>query len=35
MKKTSPLKLGTRGSRLALWQAYFVAGELQKAFPAI
>ena len=31
MKKIFPLKLGTRGSRLALWQADFVAGELQKA----
>lgn len=25
--------IGTRGSRLALWQAHFVGGQLQNAFP--
>ena len=35
-KKTSPLlKIGTRASRLALWQAEFVATELKKIFPAL
>ena len=27
--------IGTRGSRLALWQANFVADELKKKFPAL
>lgn len=29
------IKIGTRGSRLALWQAEFVAAELKKFFPAL
>jgi hydroxymethylbilane synthase len=29
-----PLKIGTRGSQLALWQANWVKGELEKACPA-
>ncbi|MBE8951944.1 MAG: hydroxymethylbilane synthase [Quinella sp. 1Q7] len=29
------IKIGTRGSRLALWQAQFVAAELKKFFPAL
>jgi hydroxymethylbilane synthase len=29
------LKLGTRGSKLALWQAYWVAGELEKLLPEL
>ena len=33
---TCPLiKIGTRASRLALWQAEFVASELKKFFPAL
>ena len=31
----SPLKIGTRASRLALWQAEFVAAELKKFFPTL
>ncbi|MDQ3322709.1 MAG: hydroxymethylbilane synthase [Acidobacteriota bacterium] len=27
--------IGTRGSRLALWQAHFVVGQLKIAFPAV
>jgi hydroxymethylbilane synthase len=27
--------IGTRGSRLALWQAHFVAEKIQTAFPAL
>lgn len=30
-----PLRIGTRGSRLALWQANFVADQLRAAGPAI
>ena len=29
------IKIGTRASRLALWQAQFVAAELKKIFPAL
>lgn len=29
------IKIGTRGSRLALWQANFIADELKKKFPAL
>ena len=29
------IRIGTRGSRLALWQAQFVAAELKKFFPAL
>ena len=29
------IKIGTRSSRLALWQAQFVAAELKKFFPAL
>ena len=29
------IKIGTRASRLALWQAQFVAAELKKFFPAL
>ncbi len=29
------IKIGTRGSRLALWQAQFVAAELKKFFPTL
>ena len=29
------IRIGTRGSRLALWQAEFVAAELKKFFPAL
>lgn len=29
------IRIGTRGSRLALWQANFVADELKKKFPAL
>lgn len=29
------IKIGTRASRLALWQAEFVASELKKIFPAL
>lgn len=29
------IKIGTRASRLALWQAEFVAGEIKKKFPAV
>lgn len=29
------IKIGTRASRLALWQAEFVASELKKLFPAL
>ena len=29
------IKIGTRGSRLALWQANFVAEEIKKKFPAL
>ena len=29
------IKIGTRASRLALWQAEFVAAELKKIFPAL
>ncbi len=31
----SKLRLGTRGSKLALWQANLVAGEIKNAVPAI
>ncbi len=31
--KTDPIKIGTRGSELALWQANFVRAELERAFP--
>jgi len=30
-----PLRIGTRGSPLALWQAHRVAGALREAFPAL
>ena len=30
----SPLKIGTRGSKLALWQANWVKSELKKKFPS-
>ena len=29
------IKIGTRASRLAFWQAQFVAAELKKIFPAL
>ena len=29
------IKIGTRSSKLALWQSEFVAAELQKKFPAL
>ena len=29
------IKIGTRASRLALWQAEFVAGEIKKKFPDV
>ncbi len=32
---TSTLKIGTRGSKLALWQANWVKSELEKAHPGI
>ena len=31
--KTSTLRIGTRGSALALWQAHWVEGEIRKRFP--
>ena len=31
----SKIIVGTRGSKLALWQASYVAEELQKAVPAL
>ena len=34
-RKMHTVRLGTRGSRLALWQADFVAAELKKAVPAL
>ncbi|MBI5020469.1 MAG: hydroxymethylbilane synthase [Ignavibacteriales bacterium] len=33
--KHSRLRIGTRGSQLALWQADWVKGELQKLYPSI
>jgi hydroxymethylbilane synthase len=33
--KYSTLRIGTRGSQLALWQAEWVKGELQKSHPSI
>jgi hydroxymethylbilane synthase len=35
IKKMHRIRLGTRGSKLALWQADFVAGELKKKAPDI
>ena len=33
MKITKPIRIGTRASKLALWQSQFVADELKKKYP--
>ena len=34
-KKDNTVRIGTRGSRLARWQAEWVAGELRRAHPGL
>ncbi|MDX1764071.1 MAG: hydroxymethylbilane synthase, partial [bacterium] len=35
MKNTETLRIGTRGSQLALWQANWIKGRLEAAYPGL